>query len=695
MKTKVALFLLLIIGFIQAQKRPDLARFKTTQEKLSAWEKYCKALTEEEKYSLLITETDIGINLSKNLPEFLAQFYFFKGYGYEYTNNQYVKAVMYYEKSLELAQKYKNLRLETSNLMRLNYMYYSVKDHEKGRKLIEYVKSIVDTVKDQDSKATMLGSIGEYYLDRSEFENFITYKLKAINLLLADKKPDEMKVNNIGVSYLQIADAYNDMGQYEKTLEYCKYAEPYLNKDDGIAFLHNSYIEAFTHLDDLKSAQKYYRQLYKIAEGNPILDLNISYGNRNMAEFYLKKNRLQLAEDYANKAVYFGKKSQDEEILMEANVIKGKVHFGKKEYQLAIDRLNLALKFAYLYDKHSFVEINRKISESYAALKKWDKAYQFQQIYTRTSDSLFAEAGKQSLANAEAAFQNKSKQKEIKTLSQLNIEHEENIKNARKQRVYLITGILLIGIIGSLLYYQSQNRKKINIKLHHLNAELENANKTKMRFFGILNHDLRSPVVGLIHFLKLKKEAPELLDEETKNRLENQTFKSAENLLVQMEDLLLWSKGQMDHFQPEKKLISVDEVFEDIKENFGWEDRVQISFENPDNLQIFTDKEYLKTLTRNLTNNALKILEKIENPTIIWKAVAQKKFVELSITDNGKGAAPEKFRALFDENVSIGIKSGLGMHLIRDLSKAINAEIIVNSKENTGTRISILIEKPS
>ena len=79
MKTKVALFLLLIIGFIQAQKRPDLGRFKTTQEKLSAWEKYCKALTEEEKYSLLITETDIGINLSKNHPEFLAQFYFFKG----------------------------------------------------------------------------------------------------------------------------------------------------------------------------------------------------------------------------------------------------------------------------------------------------------------------------------------------------------------------------------------------------------------------------------------------------------------------------------------------------------------------------------------------------------------------------------------------------------------------------------------
>lgn len=73
----------------------------------------------------------------------------------------------------------------------------------------------------------------------------------------------------------------------------------------------------------------------------------------------------------------------------------------------------------------------------------------------------------------------------------------------------------------------------------------------------------------------------------------------------------------------------------------------------------------------------------------------QKDFVTLTITDNGPGASAEKFRALFDENVSIGIKSGLGMHLIRDFSKAIDAEIIVDSKENIGTSISIEIKKPT
>ena len=693
MRSLILFFGLMVSVFVNSQQKPNLKEYKTLHQKLTAWENYCKSISENENYSQLIAVADEGIKMAKNNENFLGSFYFYKGYGYEYTQNQYQKATDCYEKSLQLAQKNKNFRLETSDLMRLNYMYYSIKEHEKGKQLIEHIKKVVDTIKDINSKATLLGSLGEYYLDRSEFENFITYKLKAINLLMAEKNKDELKINNIGVSYLQISDAYNDMKQYEKAVEYCKYAEPYLKRDDGFAFLYNSYIEAFTHLDDLRSAQKYYKKLYELADGNSVLDLNVSYGNRNMAEFYLQKNRLELADDFADKALFFGKKSQDEEILMEANVVKGKVLFAEKKYKEAIDQLTLALKYAYIYDKRFFIEINKKISESYAALQQWEKAYQYHEIYSRTSDSLFLESGKQSLANAEATFQNKNKQKEIKTLSALNVEHERNIANAKKQRIYLISGLFLIAIIGGLLYYQSQNRKRINGKLSRLNLELEKANKTKMQFFGILNHDLRSPVVGLIHFLHLQKESPEILDEATKERLENQSFKAAENLLVQMEDLLLWSKGQMDHFQPEKKQVSVESIFQDIKENFSWEDRVKISFEAPEELSVFTDKEYLKTITRNLTNNAIKILEKVENPTILWKATDHETFVELLITDNGKGAMPEKFRALFDENVSIGIKSGLGMHLIRDLSKAIDAEISVDSVDNVGTKIILKIPK--
>lgn len=692
--TKIAVFFLMFCFIISAaQKAPDLSKYKTDKEKIVAWEAYCKTMSEEENYEQLISQAEKGIIIAKNNPQFLSKFYFYKAYAYEYTNNQYDKATYYFEKSLELARQTKSQRQQVLAMMRLNYMYYSTKNFVKGKQLFNEIKKTSDTIKDKELKGILLGSLGEYYLDRSEFENFINYKLQAIDFLLIDPKKDELKTNNIGVSYLQIADAYNDMKNYPKALEYCKYAEPFLNKPDGIAFLHNSYIETYTHLGDIINAQKHYKKIYELAELNDFLDLNISYANRNMAELYLNKNRLQLAEDYADKALYFAKKSTDEEIEMEADVIKGKVLFEKKDYQNAIDILNKALKFSFVYDKRAFAEINEKLSQSHAALHQWEKAYQYHNIYTKTNDSLLIESGKQSLANAEAKFQNKSKQKTINTLSAENIINDLQIKNIEKQKILLISGISLIGIIGGLLYYQSRNRKKLNQKLSVLNQELDKANKTKIQFFGILNHDLRSPISRLIHFLNLQKEAPEMMDETTKLRLENQTYHSAELLLRQMEDLLLWSKGQMEHFQPEKVEVPVDSIFEDVKEHFSDLENIEFLYNAPQNLLVFTDPEYLKTIIRNLTNNAVKVLKDKNNAKIIWSAKDGDNDISMTISDNGEGANLEKFRAFYDDTVSIGIKNGLGMHLIRDLSKAIDAEIFVESKLGIGTSITLKIKK--
>jgi signal transduction histidine kinase len=57
----------------------------------------------------------------------------------------------------------------------------------------------------------------------------------------------------------------------------------------------------------------------------------------------------------------------------------------------------------------------------------------------------------------------------------------------------------------------------------------------------------------------------------------------------------------------------------------------------------------------------------------------------LSITDNGSGGSQEQFKALYNENEVVGIKTGLGLHLIRDLAKAINCMIHIESNPTTGT----------
>jgi signal transduction histidine kinase len=687
MKKKSFLFIYLLCYTVFAQQEPNLSLYK--DQKLKTWYEYCTTILKSEKYNNLISEADKGIVKSKDNPKYLAKFYFLKGYAYEYSDNQYQNALVCYEKSLYYTQKNNQLEDETSALMRLNYVYYSTSNFTKRQRLISYIKKVVDTTKNIKTKSILNGSIGEYYLDNSNYEQFIQYQLKAIDYkkMLPN---EETNFENIGISYSQIASAYIKMKQFKKAIEYLNDAVPYLKKSNyGKSFSCNYYIESYANLKKSDSIQKYYKLLNQYATNGDTLFLNLSFGNRNIAEYYADNGQINTAYHYAKKAVQLGEKSNDEEILMEATAIMGSILYKKGDYQSAIKALHSAAKNALNYDKSFYVMINKKLSESYSALGLWQKAYQYNELYSKYNNQILQESAKQSIANAEAQYQNKTKKQEIKNLSAQNTIKNIQINEARKQLIFLIFGIILIAIIGLLLFKQSQNRKKTNQKLQVLNQELDNANKIKAQFFGILNHDLRSPVANLIHFLHLQRDSPELLDEETQKRMQTKTLLGAEDLLASMEDILLWSKGQMENFEPHPKKISVNQLFEDTKKVFSGYQNIQFEYYNPNDLTVFTDENYLKTIIRNLTSNAINAFKATLNPQIVWKAWQENGKLFLSITDNGSGASLDQFKALYDDKVVVGIKTGLGLHLIRDLAKVIDCEITVDSKMVLGTTFKL------
>lgn len=690
MKKAGFLFLFFISISVFAQQEPNVARFKTRNEKLKAWLKYTNEILDLEDYPKLLVAAQKGIELSGDHLAYKSRFYFLKGNAYEFNNNQSKKAAANYELALKYAQKARHLKNETSSLMRLNYTYYALNEISKRKQLIAYIKKVLDTTKNTYTQAVLNGSLGEYYLDYSEYENFIGYQLKAINYKKQLVK-SVANTENIGVSYCQIASAYVKMKQFEKAIEYLNEARPYIKTSPYIsAFSCNYYMQCFAAQKKPDSVKKYYKLIYSYPTPKDSLFLNLSFANQSMSKFYADRGQTNTAYQYAKKAVSFGQKSTDEEILMEANTIMGRVLYEKKDYKNAIETLKKASVNALNYDKEFFVTINKKLSQSYAALGLWKEAFYYNEIYSKYNDEMMNESAKQSIANAEARYQNKTKQQKIKNLSTQNTIKNIQIEEAKKQRIYLISGLALVGIIGLLLFRQNQNRKKTNQKLQVLNQELDEANKIKARFFSILNHDLRSPISNLIHFLHLQKENPELMDEETAARMQTKIISGAENLLSSMEDILLWSKGQMENFKPRFKEIQVESVFSDTQKHFSSIENISISFENPEDIILNTDENYLKTIIRNLTGNAIKALEKRENPKIIWKAWQEKNQTFLSITDNGAGGNKEKFKALYNDSEVIGIKSGLGLHLIRDLAAAINCKIEVCSKPDLGTTFTII-----
>jgi signal transduction histidine kinase len=252
----------------------------------------------------------------------------------------------------------------------------------------------------------------------------------------------------------------------------------------------------------------------------------------------------------------------------------------------------------------------------------------------------------------------------------------------------------LIGAIGTLVYRQSAMRKVANQRLTLINEQLDDANRVKARFLGIISHDLRSPVANLISLINLRREAPDLLDEEGMVYGQQKITDTAENLLHVMEDILLWSKGQMVTFKPRIKTLSIHSVFMEMQLLYAGNGRVRIVFSNPQDLHIDTDEDYLKTILRNLTSNAFKAVDGRQDALIEWKAWRDNQQLAcLSITDNGPGISTTQRAALFNNEADIGIKNGLGLPLVRDFATAVNCNIQVSTAQTGGTVFTLLFRE--
>ena len=252
--------------------------------------------------------------------------------------------------------------------------------------------------------------------------------------------------------------------------------------------------------------------------------------------------------------------------------------------------------------------------------------------------------------------------------------------------MWLLAGSIgFLIILGAVFLNQNLIRKKTNTALLQLNTELKEANKIKTTFFGIITHDLRSPITNLINFLTLQKRHPGLLSTEQIADRENKITESAKSLLETMESMLLWSKGQMEHFKPVITTVPVNNLFSYLQKFFSETEHVLFQFSNPHGLTVNTDEDYLKTIMHNLTANAVKAVQLTPDAKIEWKAWAENGKTYFSITDNGVGINEDKLSALYEETIANGSRQGLGLHIIRDLAKAIGCVVKFEPDNKVGT----------
>ncbi len=322
------------------------------------------------------------------------------------------------------------------------------------------------------------------------------------------------------------------------------------------------------------------------------------------------------------------------------------------------------------------------LAELQAMTGNYKGAYENFRAYQTVQDSLYSQEAKNTIAGLEGKREIELRDKQLQ-INQLTIDGQ------KRQQLALLVCVGLLLVIGGLLYWQSRTRKRTNITLLHLNQELDEANQVKARFFAILSHDLRSPIANLINFLHLQRTSPDLLTPELATRHEQKITEAAEGLLDTMESMLLWSKSQMQQFKPTVRIVPVQTLFDYLQRFFAGVTQVQLSFETPAGLQVATDEDYLHTIMQNLTSNAIKALQNQPDARIQWQAQLEKGYVVLTIRDNGPGLSESQLQTLYTSDAAISGKTGLGLHLIRDLARSINCQISVQSEQGVGTEFRL------
>ncbi|NHM06731.1 sensor histidine kinase [Flavobacterium sp. CYK-4] len=611
-----------------------------------------------------------------------------------YNETDTIKAVSYAKQALNLAQELQWKEGIAKANFELGIIYNSHFDYDQS--LVYFQESLKWATPKLSSKIYL--NIGGIYLNKSDFTHALDYLLRALKAAetIGDRKYVAKIATNLGSVYFGIQNYNKAITFFNKAAQLNRQ----LGNDLDLAIVYRNIAGVYTSLQEPHKALSYYNQAIILnrklhneqLQARILSDIALVYYNLGDYDRAIQNCHLAIKEQSLG--------NQNQQIIAFIHGVLGDSFIGKAKansnqtYFLdsAIVNLNKAVKLHQqlnssrdlAYDFSSLTQVHKLRGDYKSALSSYETAMVYE-------DSVFNFENKETIKNLEDKRAIELRDRELK-IRKLQLEAKE------KQKWMLTLGVVLLSIIGGMLFYQSHNRRKTNRKLRvlnqdlaHKNHELDQANKIKARFFSILNHDLRSPVYNLIHFLHLQKESPELLDETTKASIEKQTMESAENLVVSMEDMLLWSKGQMEHFRPQPERFKLQMLFEELKIFFASSAHIAFEYKNSDQIIVNTDVNYLKTIMRNLTSNAVKALEKTSQPAIVWKAWQVNETIYLSITDNGPGATQEQFKALYDDTEVVGIKTGLGLHLIRDLAKAIDCKISVETQKNEGTVFTLVL----
>jgi len=306
-------------------------------------------------------------------------------------------------------------------------------------------------------------------------------------------------------------------------------------------------------------------------------------------------------------------------------------------------------------------------------------------------------------SNTQMEEQQQQLQQQTEELQQSNAQMEEQQQQLQQQTEELQQSNAQMEEQQQQLLMQTAELEDSKKVLASRAEQLELSSRYKSEFLANMSHELRTPLNSVILLSKMMalNENQHLDNEDIKRA--TVIHNSGNELLRLINDILDLSKVEAGKFELIHENTDSVEIFKELNSQFediAKDKGLKLIIDNQHNALLFTDKNKLMQILRNLVSNALKFTKE-GSVTLSTLICEEEKFpIKLLVTDTGIGIPEDKLSLIFNEfqqvDGSISREfggTGLGLSICKRFAGLLNGQVTVESKMGEGSTFIVHLPK--
>ncbi|MEI6821976.1 MAG: tetratricopeptide repeat-containing sensor histidine kinase [Bacteroidota bacterium] len=615
------------------------------------------------------------------------------------------------------AIKYANMGVSLGDANHISYLKndllynlgLSYKKLNKHKIALKYLQLSYDGFENEKNKLKQIyvnNSIGVEYGQTCYYDKALSCFQKS--LVLSNELKDTMRISgsltNIGLICQLTKDYKLALSNFERALELSKKQ----NRQLGIAHALNDISNTYNLMGDNKMALKYHLNALSIYK--KLNDIrSIAFVTADIGETYKKLKDIDLALKYYLEAFSISKNVDDKFLSSDLLFNVGDLYIIKKNYKKAKEFLdNARILSNEIENKQTLKDVYESFSKFYANQNEFQKALEFHKLFKEMNDSIYTKENKDKIAELQIKFDIQEKENENEILRQ----KTEIQQLAIHKQIYLRNTFIYISVIITLLiifiifrYWLKQRANKILTEKNDLiniqKNELEEVYKTKDKLFSIITHDLKNPFGSLVSLCSFIESNYYTMDDTHKYKGVESLKRSIVEIYNLLENLTDWLNSKGDNINLDKNNFDLSATISSVMKLYITPaEQKSINLQNhvDDNIIVYGDERMVKTILRNLIDNAIKFTPVKGNININIKDGSKK--ITVSVSDNGIGIKGINKHKLFNIETHFSTKGtdyegggGLGLILTKEFVEKNDGEIWFESETGKGSTFYFTLTK--